>query len=305
VILAVLAWRLGSGPFIDGLRAVDPISVLLAVLISAATTVCSAWRWRVVARELGVGLPMGRAVAAYYRSQFLNSALPGGVLGDVYRGVDHGRTAGDLGRGLRAVAWERIAGQVVQLAIAAVLLAVLPSPVRSAWPAVLAAAVVVALLAGLGVRFAPRGRTSRLARAWRTAASDVRGALLSRRAWPAVTVSSVLVVAGHVGVFFVAAHAVGTTPSTRILLPLAVLVLLAAALPINIGGWGPREGVAAWAFAAAGIGADRGVATATAFGVLVLIASLPGAAVLAANLLRRRPVPTDESPRPLVGARSG
>ena len=106
-------------------------------------------------------------------------------------------------------------------------------------------------------------------------------ALLARRAWPAVTVASVLVVAGHVGVFFVAAHAVGSTPSARILLPLAVLVLLAAAVPTNIGGWGPREGVAAWAFAAAGLGADRGLATATAFGVLVLIASLPGAVVLA------------------------
>ena len=99
LILAVLAWRLGSGPFLDGLRAVGPVSVLLAVLITAATTVCSAWRWRVVARELGVGLPMSRAVAAYYRSQFLNTALPGGVLGDVHRGVDHGRTRAISGAG--------------------------------------------------------------------------------------------------------------------------------------------------------------------------------------------------------------
>ena len=166
------------------------------------------------------------------------------------------------------------------------LLAVLPSPVREAWPVVLAGAVGVALVAVLGVRFAPRSRTSRVARAWRTAAGDVRGALLARRAWPAVTGASVLVVAGHVGMFFVAAHAVGPAPSARILLPLAVLVLLAAAVPTNIGGWGPREGVAAWAFAAAGLGADRGVATATAFGVLVLIASLPGAVVLASTSLR-------------------
>ena len=61
-------------------------------------------------------LPLPAAVAAYYRSQFLNTTLPGGVLGDVHRGVRHGRDAGDAGAALRAVAWERAAGQVVQVA---------------------------------------------------------------------------------------------------------------------------------------------------------------------------------------------
>ena len=55
------------------------------------------------------------------------------------------------------------------------------------------------------------------------------------------------------------------------LLPLALLVLLAMAVPLNIGGWGPREGVAAWAFGAAGLGAAQGVATAVAYGVLALV----------------------------------
>ncbi len=70
------------------------------------------------------------------------------------------------------------------------------------------------------------------------------------------------------------------------MLPLALLVLLAAALP-NVGGWGPREGMTAWAFAAADLGASRGVATAVVYGVMVFVASLPGAAVLAAAWLRR------------------
>jgi hypothetical protein len=53
---------------------------------------------------------------------------------------------------------------------------------------------------------------------------------------------------------------------------------------VNIGGWGPREGAAAWAFGAAGLTADLGVSTAVVYGVLVIAASLPGAAVL---LVRR------------------
>ena len=63
------------------------------------------------------------------------------------------------------------------------------------------------------------------------------------------------------------------------MLPLALLVMLAMVLP-SVGGWGPREGVTAWAFGAAGLGARRGVATAVVYGVMVLVASLPGAAVL-------------------------
>ena len=49
-------------------------------------------------------------------------------------------------------------------------------------------------------------------------------------------------------------------------------------MPTNIAGWGPREGVAAWAFGVAGPGAGLGVATAVVFGVMVLVASLRGPA---------------------------
>ena len=104
-------------------------------------------------------MPLPAAVAAYYRSQFVNTALPGGVLGDLHRGVAHGRSAGDVGRGLRAVGWERLAGQLVQAVLAVLVLLALPSPVRAAMPAVLAGlAVVVLLLALLGRRAAPAGR---------------------------------------------------------------------------------------------------------------------------------------------------
>jgi hypothetical protein len=70
------------------------------------------------------------------------------------------------------------------------------------------------------------------------------------------------------------------------LTPLALLVLMGASLP-NVGGWGPREGVTAWAFAAAGLGASLGVATAVVYGVMTFVSALPGAAVLLAAWLRR------------------
>jgi hypothetical protein len=56
----------------------------------------------------------------------------------------------------------------------------------------------------------------------------------------------------------------------------------------SVGGWGLREGATAWVFSAAGLGADRGAATAVAYGVMVLAASLPGGLVLVVGWLPRR-----------------
>jgi uncharacterized membrane protein YbhN (UPF0104 family) len=268
--LAVLVWRLGTGPFLDGLRAVDGGALAAASALAVLTTVSCAWRWKIVARGLGVDLPLRTAVAAYYRSLFLNVTLPGGVVGDVHRGISHGRATSDVGRGLRAVAWERSAGQIVQAVLTVAVLLVAPSPVRSAMPLV----ALGLLAAATGVVLVTRGW------AW------LRRELPARRAWPAIVLASALVVAGHVITFLIAARAAGvTTPPSR-LLPLALLVLLAGALP-NVGGWGPREGVTAWAFAAAGLGASLGVATAVVYGVMVFVASLPGAAILGAGWVRR------------------
>jgi uncharacterized membrane protein YbhN (UPF0104 family) len=284
--LAVLVWRLGTGPFLDGVRAVDAGALAAASGLAVLTTSCCAWRWRIVARGLGLDLSFGQAVAAYYRSLFLNVALPGGVVGDVHRGISHGRDSSDVGLGLRAVAWERSAGQAVQIALTVAVLLVAPSPVRAAMPLLALALLVAALAVALAARARPADAGSRWARLRGAAARDLREGLLARRAWPSIVLASALVVAGHTATFLIAAHAAGATASPSHLLPLALIVLLAGALP-NVGGWGPREGVTAWAFGAAGLGAGVGLATAVAYGVMVLVATLPGAAVLAVAWLRR------------------
>jgi glycosyltransferase 2 family protein len=287
-ILAVLVMRLGTGPFLDGVRRIDGWSLAAAAAIAVVTTVCSAWRWSLVARGIGVGVPLRPAVASYYRSQFLNTTLPLGVLGDVHRGVRHGRDAGDVSRGLRAVAWERFAGQGVQLVLTLFVLLLLPSPVRSAVPVLAIVIVAVTLGAVLLSRASPRAGSSRWARTLRAAASDLRNGLYARRAWPGIVLASVVVAVGHVATFLIAARVAGSTASAVKLVPLALLVLLAAAVPANVGGWGPREGVAAWTFGAAGLGASQGLATAAVFGVMVFVSSLPGAVVLIVEWLHRR-----------------
>jgi uncharacterized membrane protein YbhN (UPF0104 family) len=294
--LTVLIWRLGTGPFLDGLRSVDGAALAAAAGIAALTTACYAWRWKIVARGLGVDLSLPAAVAAYYRSMFLNVTLPGGIVGDIHRGVSHGRNVSDVGRSLRSVMWERIAGQVVLVVVTVVVLLVLPSPVRSFMP--LVATAVVAALVGIVfmARARPDGARSARARLLGAAADDIRDGLLSRRAWPGLALASLLIIAGHAATFLIAARTAGTSAPLSRTLPMALLVIAAMALP-NVAGWGPREGVAAWAFGAAGLGAQRGVATAVVYGVMVLVASLPGAAVLVVGWLRRTRPPGLTQPR--------
>ena len=196
--LAFLVWQLGTGPFLDGLHAVDAGALAAASALAVATTVCCAWRWRTVARGLGAELPLGTAVAAYYRSLFLNVTLPGGVVGDVHRGFSHG---------LRAVVWERSAGQVVQAVLTVAVLLVLPSPVRPAVPYVALALLAAAAGFALALRLRPGAGPAW----WVRLRSDVRAGLLARRAWPAVALASALVVAGHALTFLIAARTAGVT----------------------------------------------------------------------------------------------
>lgn len=287
-VLAVLVASVGTGPFLAGLRLIDAPALAAALGIGVITTVCCAWRWSLVAGGLGVRLPMRAAVAHCYRAIFLNSTLPGGVLGDVHRAVRHGRDAGDVARGVRAVVWERTAGQVVQVVIAVALLAAFPSPVRRYLPWLAAGLAVLALALALAARAVPRSGASRWARAARTVVVDVRSGVLGRRTWAGVVIASTVVFAGHLATFVVAARTAGTDAPLSRLLPLTLLALLAMAVPLNVGGFGPREGVAAWAFASAGLTAAQGVATGTVYGALVLVASLPGAAVLLARRMPRR-----------------
>ena len=288
LVLGVVVWRTGTGPVVAGLRSLDVWTVLLAVAVAVLTTVANAWRWHLVARGLGVGVDLRTAVASCYRAQFLNATLPGGVVGDVHRGVRHGRAAGATGLGVRAVAWERFSGQVVQAVLVLVGLLLLPSPVRRHLP-VVGAVVLVASVAVWLLWRSTRAPGSRAPRLLKAVQGDVRRGLLGRDTWPGVVLASAVAVTGYVATYLLAARAVGVTDSLDRLLPLVFLVLLAAGLPINLAGWGPREGMAAWSFGAAGLGAAQGMSTAVAYGALVLVGTLPGAVVLVVGLLRAAP----------------
>jgi uncharacterized membrane protein YbhN (UPF0104 family) len=208
-------------------------------------------------------------------------------------------------RGVKAVVLERVAGPVALAVFGAVVLLWLPSPVRDdvrGFAPLVALGAAGALAVVLALRL--NRASSRRGGALRTALGEARRGLLSRESGPGVALSSAVVLAGHLAMFVVAARVAGSGASVPVLLPLAVLALVAMGLPLNVGGFGPREGVTAWAFGAAGLGASSGVAVAVVYGVLSFVASLPGAVVLVARWyggLRGYPRISGEFYRPSAG----
>ncbi|KAA1420273.1 flippase-like domain-containing protein [Nocardioides humilatus] len=248
-ILAFLLVQVGGDPFLDGLRATTPTTIGVALVITAGTTACCAWRWSLLSERLGIELPFRTAFRNYYRSQLINATLPGGVVGDVHRGIDHGRKAGAPARGLGSVVWDRVSGQAVQATMALAALPWLPVGLGddARWALPVAAVAAAALLVWLGGR---------------------------------VVLASTLAAAGHAVVLVVAARSVGVDLDLAALVALALMVLLASAVPLSLAGWGPREGAAAWLFAEAGLGAATGVSVAVVVGVVSLLATLPGLVTL-------------------------
>jgi hypothetical protein len=99
------------------------------------------------------------------------------------------------------------------------------------------------------------------------------------------------VVGGHTATFVIAARVAGSTAPLGELVALLLVVQTAMVIPLSIGGWGLREGAAAWAFGAAGLGAAglgaaTGVTVATLYAVLMLAAVAPGAGLLLTDAVR-------------------
>jgi len=282
-LLAGLAWWLDVRMVVSRLTQMRPIWVLLAVAISVVQVAVLAWRWRFTAGCLGVRLSFSAAWREYYLSIFLNQVLPGGIAGDVSRAWKQARAQTRLrepgGPAVRAVIFERMSAQAVMTTVAVVSLLVLPVTVNRGSRLVLVGAGAVAVLIVIAMVVWIR-RQSSAQSLWGQVLADLGAAHLSGAVFVAQLVSAIIVVGTYLGTYLVAARAVGVETPLLVLLPLVAPVLMTMLIPVTVAGWGLREGAAAVLWGAVGLTVADGVVVSVAYGLLVLIGSLPGAAFL-------------------------
>ena len=297
-VLVAVVVQVGSGPFLHGLFSIDLRVIAATFALCAVATAAAAWRWSIIAGRLGVGVRFPEAVGMYYRSQFLNTVVPGGVVGDVQRALTQGRNAGNVAQGARAVVIERTMGQLVQIALAVIVVACFGLEFEGYLLAALGIGLTLLVLAALATTAA-----SVRVRGWlRRELDELSAGVGSPRVFIRVVVASIVVVACHVVTFGVAVGAVGASVPPQRLAAIALVVLLAGSIPLNIGGWGPREGIAGWTFAVAGLGASTGVAASALFGVVAMIAVAPGLVLAVISVVRRGRTPAPVGAVVLAGA---
>lgn len=294
--LLALLWSVADGQVALGhLAAANPVWLAAALLALTAQTLLSALRWRLTAAQLGVALGRGSAVREYYLAQIVNQALPGGVLGDAGRALRTRGPAGLIAAG-QAVLCERLAGQVALLALfGAAAAGTLAVPGGFDWPGWLVPPVLALLGGGIGaglvVALAGRHLPGRAGRGLAALAAAFAAAVWA----PAVRLRQAALSLGtaalNIAAFAFCAAAVGAALAPAAALVLVPLILFTMLVPVTVSGWGLREGAAAALLPLAGATAAEGLAASVAFGLVVLIAALPGAVAAA-----RAPAPGPAGP---------
>lgn len=257
--------------------------VVLALAISTLQIMLCAWRWQLTAGLIDVPLRFAYALREYYLALLVNQLLPGGVLGDAGRAHRHATQAPSKGRAWRAVIIERASGQIAVVVLT--LTALLLSPL---WHAALGGALITAvglsalatlaavIVSGLLLRQRFGHWLAKLPHWCQALAHDVRRGLLRQGVWPQQLLSSLVIVLSYGLVMVCAARAIGVELPALQVLALTPVLLLAMLVPFSVAGWGLREGAAAGVWALVGLPPAQGVAVSLSYGVLVLLASLPG-----------------------------
>jgi hypothetical protein len=290
-LLAFVLWWVGPRGLWAQLEAAAPGWFAAAVAIGAAANGVSAWRWARLARALGLRAPLAPLTSAYAQGITANVLLPGATLGgDALRSFRLAQLGNPLGTSALSVLLDRASGLwvlcVLSLGAAAFCLAAadasLPAAVEPAWIWL----YVAALLAVVSLPWWPWSRRVNDAeRGWRTRAgrriAEWHELVVTRRsALAASLLPSLLVQVLSATALWACARAAGGTVDYGAVLMIAAPVFAAAAIPVSVGGFGPREFAATAAFALIGAAPAAGAAAALLYGLTAVVQG-----VLAAPLL--------------------
>lgn len=267
VFLAALLWFVGLGQVTAQLARMSWVSLTLMVGLHLVIILLTAWRFGILARFAGSTITTAAALRLTFPSTLANMLLPTSLAGDAGRIWLVRNYALSLKTAALVGVFDRIIG-LASLGAVVLLGALFAPAVLPLWAVgglcLACLAVIVVLL-----RFLHLGQTT--------------------EGWPKrrlVTGTAALSIAAHMVSVAIAAVFLHTQPEDVPLSMLVLLfpaVLLAASLPISVGGWGVREIAAVTAFGAVGLPTSSAVAMAFVFGVTQTIAAGVGTAVVLAS----------------------
>lgn len=261
-----------------------PLTVLAVVAMILQLLVASL-RWQLILRSLTFALPLRRLWRHCWIAQCFSQALPSAIGADVIRVWLIHRDGVTVRAGFVSAVLDRVLG-LCGLVVVVIVAMLLPSGVSAdpharvvLW--LLAAAAALGIIGALFFASLPAERFSRW-RATRLAyelAAAVRGVCADRRTALAVCCAALLVHLLSLVAIWLLARALRLDVSIVVLSTTVPVALLAASVPVSIGGWGVREGVLVELLATQGVALEPALALSVLFGLSLVLASLPGGAL--------------------------
>jgi glycosyltransferase 2 family protein len=302
-ILGLLASGADWAAITARMSAADPWLLAAGFAAKAATLPMAALRWRAIGRAADFQISRWLAFRLQMASSFLGQLLPGSVGADLLRGWFTWQLGHPAGAVMLALLVDRL---MALLGVVLIGLAGLPhlaavAPPVVAWT-VLGGAILLGL-AGLALLLSgriPRDRLPRhlrdgaLARTVWNAVGQLRAMAKRRTAWAALGYS-VAVHLATVAATILFARSLGLPISWLDGLAIVPAAIVAAALPISLGGWGVREGAMVAGFALLGLNPDAALLVSLLIGLSIAVLSLPGGVFWL--LLRSETSSLPESPR--------
>jgi len=303
-LLGLLLWKVDLAELGAQLASMSPSWLALALAAQLTGIIAVGWRWRLVLAALEQAIALGAAVRNVAVGTFFNQTLPSSIGGDAIRMWEARRHGLPLRESVTSVIVDRLLGlaAVVVMLIAGqwFYFSVVPDP-RMGWGL---AAVTLAGMAGFVVlfliaRFVPEGFGGRIGGALVKLSLDARSlALHPVRSLQALAVAVALQVC-----FGAIVYCLGRAADAPLGLWQAVLLMppvaLFSMLPISIAGWGTREGAMVVALGLVGVGSADALAISLAYGVIALLAGLPGG-ILWLRAKRRGEIPAGPIEEPKI-----
>ena len=270
----------------------------VALALMTVQMFLTALRWRAIAIACGAPLGAGRAFVYSLIGAFFSQTLPSTVGGDAARIVLLSKDTGRWKGATYSVLVDRGAGLTwLALLVFACLpwsLAVISNPIGH-WTLTLVGLAGLAIIPGLMLaRLVGRRIASRWAvvRHLHEAADIACRCIVSRV--PGVTVAT-STIAVHL-ITVLAVWAIARSVDSSLPLGTALLlvppVILIAAVPVSIAGWGVREGAMVTAFTYAGLPASDGLLVSLAFGICAFLLGAAGGVLWLARRQQTKPAPS-------------
>jgi len=279
-------WR--QDGFVDRLAGVKVSWLLVATLALAVSMVLNSWQWTLLLRAQNVCVGFWQATRYYFVGLFFNNFMLGNAGGDVKKIYDIRKEHGDLGGGFTATVFDRLFGLFflngLSLGVGLLFFSQDPDLNIFLLPTLWVFLGFVAILSALfSRRLGSLVERMVALTGWSIGVekfASVRGHFQMYRKsdlWLHLIPLSTMIQVLRVLVHFFVAMSLGIHLSVSYFFYFIPIVAVVSALPVSIGGFGPREYTAQTLFVRAGMGQLDSVIVQLLAWATTLVVSLLGA----------------------------